>query len=258
MLRDGYVASGTISELVALRASCTTAGARNVLVSRASEPAVLSTTPNRRPSSKLAGPVFEALDHSGAGDSMFAATGVGLARGMSMIEALRLGMAAGALNATRRGLGTGTRTGDRASRQACDRTSACATAAASIDAPAWPGLNGAGVDARPARCRLGGYLRRQPASRLRPADLGRPGLLQPRLRPAGGATGPRRCARRGRGAPRPRQRRPTIAPASLARPRRQPRPRPEDLERKPPAHRRRHRPGALSPVPSGQLFTAAV
>ena len=40
---------------------------------------------------------------------MFAATGVGLARGMSVPEALRLGAAAGALNATRRGLGTGTR-----------------------------------------------------------------------------------------------------------------------------------------------------
>ena len=58
---------------------------------------------------ELAGPVFEALDHSGAGDSMFAAAGVGLSRGMEMLDALRLGMAAGALNATRRGLGTGTR-----------------------------------------------------------------------------------------------------------------------------------------------------
>jgi 1-phosphofructokinase len=54
-------------------------------------------------------PLFEALDHRGTGDSMFAATGVGPARGLSMIDALRLGMAAGALNATRRGLGSGTR-----------------------------------------------------------------------------------------------------------------------------------------------------
>lgn len=57
---------------------------------------------------ELIGPVFEALDQRGAGDSMFAATGVGLARGLDMIEALRLGMAAGAPNMTRRGLGTGT------------------------------------------------------------------------------------------------------------------------------------------------------
>ena len=58
---------------------------------------------------ELAGPVFESLDQRGTGDSMFAAIGVGLARGMSIVDAVRLGMAAGALNATRRGLGTGTR-----------------------------------------------------------------------------------------------------------------------------------------------------
>jgi 1-phosphofructokinase len=40
---------------------------------------------------------------------MVAATGVVLARGITMIEALRLGMAAGALNATGGGWGTGTR-----------------------------------------------------------------------------------------------------------------------------------------------------
>jgi 1-phosphofructokinase len=40
---------------------------------------------------------------------MFAATGVALSRGMTMIETPGVGMAAGAPNATHRGLGTGTR-----------------------------------------------------------------------------------------------------------------------------------------------------
>ena len=77
-----------------------------MLVSRGSEPAVLIEDTAQV---ELVSPAFESLDQRGTGDSMFAATGVGLARGMGMIEALRLGMAAGALNATRRGLGTGTR-----------------------------------------------------------------------------------------------------------------------------------------------------
>lgn len=58
---------------------------------------------------KLRGPRFEPLDAWGSGDSMSAALAVGLASGMSQIDALRLAVAAGALNATRRGLGTGTR-----------------------------------------------------------------------------------------------------------------------------------------------------
>jgi 1-phosphofructokinase len=85
------------------------AGARHVLVSRGPAPAVLIDGDSRPAKVNLAGPRFEPLDRHGTGDSMFAATGVGLARGMTLIDALRLGVAAGALNATRRGLGTGTR-----------------------------------------------------------------------------------------------------------------------------------------------------
>ena len=85
------------------------AGAHRVLISRGSSPAVLIDGATEMRAVELVPPVFEALDHRGTGDSMFAATGVGLARGMSMIDALRLGTAAGALNATRRGLGSGTR-----------------------------------------------------------------------------------------------------------------------------------------------------
>jgi sugar/nucleoside kinase (ribokinase family) len=62
-----------------------------VLISRGSAPAV-QVGDGRSPTwAELVAPVFEALDERGTGDSMFAATGVGLARGMGMIDALRRG-----------------------------------------------------------------------------------------------------------------------------------------------------------------------
>jgi 1-phosphofructokinase len=109
LVSEGYAASDEFTHIVAGAKRLHAAGAHRVLIFRGSSPAVLIDGVTELRPVELVPPVFEAVDHRGTGDSMFAATGVGLARGMSTIDALRLGMAAGALNATRRGLGSGTR-----------------------------------------------------------------------------------------------------------------------------------------------------
>jgi 1-phosphofructokinase len=81
-------------------------GAAAVIVSRAADPAVAHTGTRLM---EIVPPRLEALNPRGAGDAMTGAIAAGLARGMSIEDALRLGVAAGALNVTRRGLGSGER-----------------------------------------------------------------------------------------------------------------------------------------------------
>jgi 1-phosphofructokinase len=82
------------------------AGAENVVVTRGELGALVVTGNDVL---ELRGPRFTALDPHGTGDSMFAALGLGFAAGMELEQSLRLAGAAGALNATRHGLGSGSR-----------------------------------------------------------------------------------------------------------------------------------------------------
>ena len=82
------------------------AGADNVLITRAAQGALVLAGGEFL---EIEGPRFTPLDPHGTGDSMFAALGLGLARGLSFEASLQLASAAGALNATRHGLGSGSR-----------------------------------------------------------------------------------------------------------------------------------------------------
>jgi 1-phosphofructokinase len=106
LLAGGYAESSRREHLVRGMETVHGLGARNVLVSRAADPA-LALLKGRL--LEVSAPPMEAVDHRGTGDSMTAAAAVGLAGGATLEEAVRLGAAAGALNATRHGLATGPR-----------------------------------------------------------------------------------------------------------------------------------------------------
>jgi 1-phosphofructokinase len=107
LIEAGYARGEAREELILgaerLRAA---SGAGTVLVSCADAPA-LALVEGRLV--EIRGPRFEALEHRGAGDSMTAGLAVGCARGLGTEAILKLAAAAGALNVTRHGLGSGAR-----------------------------------------------------------------------------------------------------------------------------------------------------
>jgi 1-phosphofructokinase len=104
LVRDGRANDDSDAELIRAMRQLRAQGAAAVVVSRADRPA-LALLDNDLVEVVL--PTLEAADPRGAGDSMTAGAAAVLAQGGDLATAIRTGAAAGAVNVTRRGLGTG-------------------------------------------------------------------------------------------------------------------------------------------------------
>lgn len=101
---DGLVDDASPAAIMAAMHDLRERGAGAVIVSRATEPLLLLDAEGFL---EVTPPRMEVADTRGAGDSLTAGVAAGLSRGESAREAIVTGAAAGALNVTRHGLGTG-------------------------------------------------------------------------------------------------------------------------------------------------------
>ena len=103
LVADGLAASNEDGPLLEAIARLTSTGATHVVVTR-STGTTLACGPEGLV--EASGPTLQVVDTRGAGDSLTAGVTSVLARGGSFEDALRLGVAAGAVNVTRHGLGS--------------------------------------------------------------------------------------------------------------------------------------------------------
>src|SRR5690606_31508808 len=99
-------AEKSVSQIVAAMHQVQAEGAEAVIVTRAHEPALVL---HSGVVTVVTMPTMEVADETGAGDSLTAGVAAALSQGANLAEALKTGAAAGALNVTRHGLGTGDR-----------------------------------------------------------------------------------------------------------------------------------------------------
>ncbi|WP_342000530.1 PfkB family carbohydrate kinase [Microbacterium sp. LWH7-1.2] len=104
LVADGLLADDSPAALLATMRDLHRRGAAAVIVSRGSDPLLLLDSGGFI---EVESPRMAVADTSGAGDSLTAGVAAGIARGETAREAIVTGAAAGALNVTRHGLGTG-------------------------------------------------------------------------------------------------------------------------------------------------------
>ncbi|MFC0504098.1 PfkB family carbohydrate kinase [Micromonospora costi] len=104
LIRDGRAADDDEEQLSRAMYDMHAAGAESVVVSRADRPALALVDGELF---EVEMPRLQAADPRGAGDSMTAGVAAVVAGGGDLRTAIRTGAAAGALNVTRHGLGTG-------------------------------------------------------------------------------------------------------------------------------------------------------
>jgi 1-phosphofructokinase len=106
LIDDGWATADDEAALFAAAEQLRAAGAKDVVVSHADQPTIALLGGDAL---RAEGPRVDAREPRGAGDSMTAALATAVVNELSASEGLALAVAAGALNATRRGLGTGER-----------------------------------------------------------------------------------------------------------------------------------------------------
>ncbi|WP_199442126.1 PfkB family carbohydrate kinase [Umezawaea beigongshangensis] len=104
LVDDGRAENDELPALIGAARKIADSGVRAVIVSRAAE-ATLALVGDR--TFLIESPALQTVDTKGGGDSMTAGVVAALAQGEEIEDALTLGAAAGAINVTRHGLGTG-------------------------------------------------------------------------------------------------------------------------------------------------------
>jgi 1-phosphofructokinase len=104
LIDDGFARDDSPRELARAIEKLQKLGARNVVVSRAADPALAAIDDELV---EIVVPQLRVVDHRGAGDSMTAGLAMTFVRGLELRDGLALAAAAGALNVTRHGLASG-------------------------------------------------------------------------------------------------------------------------------------------------------